>query len=150
MEQKEVSLRLHTATASSLGTPKCLEKLFSTSHASRCDSAKLCQPSPDQVCHDCCGYYFRFLLKFRACSPEHLFIQIMSEEVCEFIPGDEVLGLALAYQLSIAAIVEVAMAGTGDDEQLFVLWIGIGLAHDIISLGLAFHHILIGSLSEVA
>ena len=68
-------------------------------------------------------------------------LQILIEEVCEFIPGDEVLGLALAYQLSIAAVVEVAVRCTGDDEQLFVLWIGIGLAHDIISLGLAFHHI---------
>ena len=76
--------------------------------------------------------------------------QILVEEVCEFIPWNEVLRFAFAYQFGITTIIEVAMGGSADDEQLLVLRIGIGLAHDVISLGLAFHHILIGSLAEVA
>ena len=47
-------------------------------------------------------------------------------------------------------IIEVAMRGTGDDKQLLILRHGVRLTDNIITLGLAFHHILIGSLAEVA
>ena len=76
--------------------------------------------------------------------------KVFCEELSELVPRNEVLGLTLARQLRISAVVEVAMRGAGDDEQLLVLGIGIGLAYHVVSLSLAFHHILIGSLTEVA
>ena len=42
------------------------------------------------------------------------------------------------------------MVGAGDDEQLLVLGVGIGLANELIALGLALYHIVIGSLAKIA
>ena len=42
------------------------------------------------------------------------------------------------------------MRSARDDQQLLVLRVGIGLAHDVVALGLALHHVVIGSLAEVA
>ena len=53
----------------------------------------------------------------------HLF-QILAEEHFQFIKW---------YIVTLATIVEIAMRGIGDDEQLFVLWHEIGLTaqHEI-------------------
>ena len=77
-------------------------------------------------------------------------LQVLSEEVCEFVPGDEVFRLTFANKFCISAIVEVTVGGAGNDEQLLVLRLRIGFAHDVIALGLAFQHIFIGCLTKIA
>ena len=75
---------------------------------------------------------------------------ILFKEISQLVPRNQILRLALAHKLRIAAVVEVAMGGSRDDEQLLVGRIGIGLANHVVALGLAIHHIVIGSLAEVA
>ena len=72
------------------------------------------------------------------------------KESSQFVPRNHILWLALSCEFRISTVVEVAMRGIGDDEQLFVLWHGIGLADKVIALSLSLHHILIGSFAEVA
>ena len=47
---------------------------------------------------------------------------ILVNEFFHLFPKNDVFRLALAFQFGIASIVEVAMAGIGDDEQLLVPW----------------------------
>ena len=42
------------------------------------------------------------------------------------------------------------MGGTGDDEQLLVLGVGVGLADEVIAFGFALNHIVVSSLAKVA
>ena len=77
-------------------------------------------------------------------------LQVLGEKLCQCVPGNHVLGLTLAGLLLIAAVVEVAVLSIGDDEQLLVLRIGVGLANKLIPLGLAIYHIVVGSLAKVA
>ncbi len=69
----------------------------------------------------------------------HLF-QILAEEHFQFIKW---------YIVTLATIVEIAMRGSGDDEQLLVLWVWVGGANELIALSTALHHILIGSLAKI-
>ena len=48
------------------------------------------------------------------------------EKRCQLIPRNHVLGLALTCLFLVAAIIEVAVRGIGDDEQLLVLRVGVG------------------------
>lgn len=41
------------------------------------------------------------------------------------------------------------MCGT-DDEELLVGGVGVGFADDVIALGTAIHHVVVGSFAEVA
>ena len=42
------------------------------------------------------------------------------------------------------------MRGSRDDEQLLVLRDGVGLADEVVALGFALDHVMIGSLAHIA
>ena len=77
-------------------------------------------------------------------------VEVCLEESLQFIPRNHILWLALTNRLSESTIIEVAMRGSWNDEQLLVLRHGIGLADKIIPFSLALHHVVIGSLAKVA
>ena len=77
------------------------------------------------------------------------FFKIRLKELIQLIPRNHIFRLTLAFQLGIASIVEVAMAGIGYDEKFLVLRHWIRLADCIISSGLTLYHILVSSLAEV-
>ena len=77
-------------------------------------------------------------------------LQILCEKLSQLVPRNQVLWLTLTYQFRISAIIEVAMRGIGDDEQLLILWIGIWLTDHVISFSLSIYHIVIGSFTKVA
>lgn len=78
------------------------------------------------------------------------FMQILSEEPCQLVPGYHVLLFALPCLFRVTSVVEVAMRGSGYDEQLLVLRMRIGGAYNIVSLSLSVYHIVEGSFAEVA
>ena len=63
------------------------------------------------------------------------YVKIQSNKLFYLVPRNHIFCLALAFQFGITSIVEVAMAGIGDDEQLLVPWHRIWLADCIISSG---------------
>ena len=79
-----------------------------------------------------------------------ILFQILGKKVCQLIPRNQILGLPFTCLFLIPAIVEVAMRGIGDDEQLLVLGVRVGIAYELVPLSLAIHHRVLGSLTKIA